>query len=241
ANYWVRHVRQAVRFADSIRAAAANGCGIFLEAGPQPVLCGMGRLCLASDQELWLSSLHSKRGDWAQMLDSAAELWLRDGEIDWDGFDREYPRRKLALPTYPFERQRYWFPSVGAGLAKGQGALRPLIESLSRSPLVKETVFSASLGVASQPYLADHKVHGQVVVPGATYLAMLASGAELLGWPSCHIEDVYFLAPLVLPDVKRLVISTIISESTPKSIHAWPWDAILGRLLELKPPSASGA
>jgi myxalamid-type polyketide synthase MxaB len=210
-DYWVRHIRQPVRFADSIRTAAANGCEIFLEAGPQPVLCGMGRLCLPSDRELWLASLHSKRGDWAQMLESVMELWVRGCEIDWGGFDREYPRRKIALPTYPFERQRYWFPSMGFGHANGQGALRPLIESLSRSPLVKETVFSASLGVTSQPYLADHKVHGQVVVPGAAYLAMLASGAELLDWPCCHIEDIYFLAPLVLPDAKARIVQAVLS------------------------------
>jgi len=210
-NYWVRHVRQTVRFADSIQTAAASGCGIFLEAGPQPVLCGMGRLCLPSANEFWLPSLHSKRGDWAQMLDSAAELWVRGGAIDWEGFEREHPRRKMPLPTYPFERQRYWFPSVGAGPAQGHGAVRPLVESLSRSPLVKETIVSALLGVANQPYLADHKVHGQVVVPGAAYLAMLVSSAELLGWPSCHLEDVYFLAPLVLPDPKPRMVQAVLA------------------------------
>jgi myxalamid-type polyketide synthase MxaB len=211
ADYWVRHIRQTVRFADSIQAAAASGCGIFVEAGPQPVLCGMGRLCLPSGNELLLPSLHSKRGDWAQMLDSAAELWLRGVAIDWDGCDREYPRRKMALPTYPFERQRYWFPSVGTGPAQGREALRPLVESLSRSPLVKETIVSALFGVASLPYLADHKVHGQVVVPGAAYLAMLVSGAEVLGWPSCHLEDVYFLAPLVLPDAKPKMVQAVLA------------------------------
>jgi myxalamid-type polyketide synthase MxaB len=217
ASYWVRHVRQAVRFADSIRTAAANGCGIFLEAGPQPVLCGMGQLCLPSGKELWLPSLHSKRGDWAQMLDSAADLWVRGGAIDWGGFDRQYPRHKMALPTYPFERQRYWFPSAGAGPALGHDAVRPLVESLARSPLVKETIVSASLGVANQPYLADHKVHGQVVVPGAAYLAMLVSGAEVLGWPSCRIEDVYFLAPLVLPDVKPRRVQAVLTPAAAEN------------------------
>jgi myxalamid-type polyketide synthase MxaB len=211
ADYWVRHVRQTVRFADSIQSAAANGCGIFLEAGPHPVLCGMGRLCLESGPHRWLPSLHAKRGDWAQILDSAAELWVHGSEFDWEGFDREYPRRKMALPTYPFERERYWFPGAGVGAAQGRGALRPLIESVSRSPLVKETVISASLGVASQPYLADHRVHGQVVVPGAAYLALLASGAEVLGWPSCRIEDVYFLAPLVLPDLKARMVQAVLT------------------------------
>jgi myxalamid-type polyketide synthase MxaB len=211
ANYWVRHVRQTVRFADSIQAVTASGCGIFLEAGPQPVLCGMGRLCLPSGYELWLPSLHSKRGDWAQMLDSAAELWVRGSAIDWNGFERAYPRRKMTLPTYPFERERYWFPNAGSGPAQGGGAVRPLVESLSRSPLVKETVVSASLGVANQTYLADHKVHGQVVVPGAAYLAMLVSSAELLGWPSCLLEGVYFLAPLVLPDAKPKTVQAVLA------------------------------
>jgi myxalamid-type polyketide synthase MxaB len=217
ADYWVRHIRQTVRFADSIQTAAASGCGIFIEAGPQPVLCGMGRLCLPSGNELWLPSLHTKRGDWAQMLDSAAELWVRGGAIDWGGFDREYPRRKLALPTYPFERQRYWFPSVGTGPAHGHAAVRPLVECLTRSPLVKETIVSASLGVANQPYLADHKVHGQVVVPGAAYLAMLVSGAEVLGWPSCRIEDVYFLAPLVLPDAKPKRVQAVLTPAATEN------------------------
>jgi myxalamid-type polyketide synthase MxaB len=211
ADYWVRHIRQTVRFADSIQTAAALGCGIFLEAGPHPVLCSMGQLCLPSGKELWLPSMHPKRGDWVQMLDSAAELCVCGSVIDWEGFDSEYTRRKMALPTYPFERQRYWFPNAGIGPASANGAVRPLVESLSRSPLVKETIVSAALGVTNQPYLADHKVHGQFVVPGAAYLAMLVSGAELLGWLSCRIEDVYFLAPLVLPDSKARIVQAVLT------------------------------
>lgn len=213
-EYWVRHVRQAVRLADSIRAASDAGCDVFLEAGPQPVLCGMGRQCVPAGDALWLPSLYAKRGDWAQMLDSAAELWVRGGEIDWGGFDREYARRKVALPTYPFERQRYWFPGAAAGSgAKTGGALRPLVDSLSQSPLVKETIVSTSLGVATHPYLAEHKVHGQLVVPGAAYLSMLASAADVMGWPSCRIEEVYFLAPLILQASKGRTVQAVFTPS----------------------------
>jgi myxalamid-type polyketide synthase MxaB len=217
-EYWVSHIRQAVRFADSIKTAAAMGCGIFLEAGPQPVLCGMGRQCIPAAGELWLHSLYAKRGDWAQMLDSVSELWIRGVEIDWPGFDSGYERRKMPLPTYPFERQRYWFPAVAARSGAG-GPLRPLIDTVTRSPLVKETLFTATLGVGAQPYLADHKVHGQLVVPGAAYLSMLSTGAEVLGWPACRIEDAYFLAPLVLPESKGRTVQAALTPDEAGESH----------------------
>ena len=172
-----------MRFADSIRTAAALGVRTFVEAGPQPILCALGRQAYGGGETVWLPSLHPKRGDWPQMLDSLGELWVRGVEVDWAGFDREYPRRKLALPTYPFERQRYWFPTASGAVKAGRKP-HPLIDTVTQSPLIKETLLSASLGVEAQPYLADHKVHGQLVVPGAAYLAMLAGGAELLGWPA---------------------------------------------------------
>jgi myxalamid-type polyketide synthase MxaB len=208
--YWVGHVRAPVRFADSVRAAAAEGCSRFLEVGPQPVLCGLGQLNLEDDKLAWLPSLHAKRGEWRQMLESLAALELQGVDVDWDGFDRDYPRAKLALPTYPFERQRYWFPAVAGGRVQTTGALLPLVDSIARSPLVKETILTVSLGVPSHPYLADHKVYDQVIVPGAAYLAFLASGAELIGWPSCRISEMYFVAPLALAEGAGRTIQAVL-------------------------------
>jgi acyl transferase domain-containing protein len=208
--YWVRHVRAAVRFADGVRAAAADGCSRFLEVGPHPVLCGLGQLSLADDTLVWLPSLHARRGEWRQMLDSLAALELQGVAVDWDGFDRDYPRAKLALPTYPFERQRYWFPAAAGGRAKANGSLLPLVDSIARSPLVKETILTVSLGVSSHPYLADHRVHDQVIVPGAAYLAILASGSELIGWPSCRISEIYFLAPLTLAGSEGQTVQAVL-------------------------------
>ncbi len=209
--YWVRHVRAAVRFADGVRAAAAEGCSRFLEVGAQPVLCGLGQLTLADEKLSWLPSLHAKRDDWRQMLDSLATLDVQGVAVDWDGFDRDYPRTKLALPTYPFERQRYWFPRATGGRATSTGALLPLVDSVTRSPLVKETILSVSLGLASHPYLADHKVYDQVIVPGAAYLAIMASASELMGWSSCRISDVYFLAPLTLAEGAGRSLQAVLS------------------------------
>jgi len=241
-DYWVRHVREAVRFADSIRTAGEMGCRVFVEAGPQPVLCSLGRQSLLAEDALWLPSLHARRGDWAQILDSVSELWAHGGEIDWDGFDRDLRRCKIPLPTYPFERQRYWFPAGAVGGPQHGGALRPLVETLSRSPLVKETVLSVTLGTGVQPYLEDHKVHGQIVVPGAAYLAMLASGTELLGWSACRIDDVYFLAPLVLAERDGRAVQAVLTPLEPENraaqaygvqIVAFPSDVADGEMVQL--------
>jgi acyl transferase domain-containing protein/acyl carrier protein len=114
-EYWCWHIRRPVRFAASMETLFDQGYEVFLEIGPKPTLLGMGRQCLdksairnPQSQILWLPSLRQGRSDWQQMLQSLAEFYGRGGTIDWRGFDRDYPRRQVILPTYPFQRQRYW-------------------------------------------------------------------------------------------------------------------------------------
>jgi myxalamid-type polyketide synthase MxaB len=213
-GYWVRHIRQTVRFADCVRTAG-TGCGIFLEAGPHPVLCGLGRQTLSSGDLAWLPILNAKRGDWSQILDSAGEMFVRGLDLDWKSIEEDRRaaghRRKVPLPTYPFERERYWFPPVPSAAQPGRSALRPLADSVTQSPLVKEKILSVTLGTGTHPYLADHRVFGQVVAPGAMYLALLATGAELLGWHGCEMEKIFFLSPLVLPEREGRAVQAVLS------------------------------
>ena len=144
--YWVRHAREAVRFASSIRRLYEKGYRVFLEVGPAPVLTGMGSQCLAAGTGTWLPSLRKGREDWGPMLDSLAGLYVRGAEVDWAGFDRDYPRRRVALPTYPFQRERYAIRQAGsqrAASASGEilfpsGAARMHSAALSREPLRAE-------------------------------------------------------------------------------------------------------
>jgi acyl transferase domain-containing protein/acyl carrier protein len=108
AEYWPRHAREAVQFAAGIDSLAGMGCEVFVEVGPGTTLVGMGRRCLRGEAATWLHSLQRGRSDWGALLASVAELFLRGREVDWEGFDRDYRRRKVSLPTYPFERRRYW-------------------------------------------------------------------------------------------------------------------------------------
>ncbi len=116
ASYWTAHVRQPVRFASGMEALQELGYGVFLEVGPKPILLGMGRQCLASGTEkLWLPSLRPGVEDWQQMFSSLAQLYVGGVEPDWYGCDRDYQRQKVTLPTYPFQRRRYWLESSDLG------------------------------------------------------------------------------------------------------------------------------
>ncbi|MCC6697661.1 MAG: SDR family NAD(P)-dependent oxidoreductase [Candidatus Hydrogenedentes bacterium] len=108
AQYWRGHVRQAVQFDAGVRALSEAGYNLFLEAGPAPVLSGMGVRCLPRGAATWLPSLSKGKDDWAVLLQSLATLHCAGVNADWRGFDSPYARRKMDLPTYPFQRQRYW-------------------------------------------------------------------------------------------------------------------------------------
>lgn len=109
-GYWVRHIQQPVRFAGSLKTLHEQGCDVFVEIGPKPTLLGMGQRCWPGGEGagLWLPSLRDGRSDWEQILESLSALYVRGATVDWDGFDKPYSRRRVALPTYPFERMRYW-------------------------------------------------------------------------------------------------------------------------------------
>ncbi len=108
AAYWRRHARQAVRFAAGMDTLRRSGVDVYLEVGPNPTLLNMGRRCLPRDQGLWLSSLRRGRDDWRELLHSLGSLYVHGAAIDWPGFHRAHPGRKMALPTYAFQRQSYW-------------------------------------------------------------------------------------------------------------------------------------
>lgn len=114
ARYWRRHAREAVRFAEGLATLHARGYTHFLEIGPQPVLSRLGQQCLPQLNGQWLPSLRRRRPDWSMLSASLSQLYLEGVTIDWRGFDQPYGRQKRSLPTYPFQRQRYWIdlPSV---------------------------------------------------------------------------------------------------------------------------------
>jgi|688.fasta_scaffold17423_2 acyl transferase domain-containing protein/acyl-CoA synthetase (AMP-forming)/AMP-acid ligase II/SAM-dependent methyltransferase/acyl carrier protein len=113
-GYWVRHISQPVQFAASMQTLQQQGYGIFVEIGAKPILLAMGQQCISDGDQLWLASLRSHQQDWYQLLESLAQLYVREIQIDWAGFERDYPKRRVLLPTYPFQRQRYWIENLSS-------------------------------------------------------------------------------------------------------------------------------
>lgn len=107
-QYWKRHLRETVRFSAGIQTLCDAGYRTFIELGPHPVLSAFGRAIQPDDTVAWLPSLRRGSDDWAQILDSLAELYVRGATVDWNAFDKDRGRQKVSLPTYPFQRERYW-------------------------------------------------------------------------------------------------------------------------------------
>jgi acyl transferase domain-containing protein/acyl carrier protein len=112
AVYWRRHMREPVRFADGVKALHDDGFRIFLEVGPHPTLLALAQQSLPAAGNLLLTSLRRGKDDWNELLTSLADLHVNGAPVDFVGFDRPYQRRRVTLPTYPFDRERYWAAPV---------------------------------------------------------------------------------------------------------------------------------
>jgi len=107
--YWASHIRLPVRFADSLKTLREQGARNFLEIGPHPVLTSMAKGQLKADEDVYFaSSMQKGRSAWDTMANSLAGLYVQGVSVDWNAFDRPFYRSRLPVPTYPFDRQRYW-------------------------------------------------------------------------------------------------------------------------------------
>jgi acyl transferase domain-containing protein len=194
ARYLRDHARRPVQFLDGIRALSALGCDTFVEIGPAPVLCGMGRQALGHNGNRWLPSLRSGHGDWRTMLASLAELYVAGADVDWAGFDRDYPRRRVEAPTYPFQRKRYWLKETAPRPAP-ETATSVLGHRIS-SPLAAAQ-YQAVLTSAAHPCLRDCVFEQTAVVNAGFYLE---AALELHGSDGVEVTDLVMPRAFVVPD-----------------------------------------
>jgi acyl transferase domain-containing protein len=210
-EYWRRQVRDAVEFQAGITTLGGAGYDVFLEIGPSPVLCGLGKQCVGAEGHIWAPSIRRERGAWEQILESLAQLYVGGAEVNWSAFDAPYVRRRVSLPTYPFERQRCWFADKLAPKPKLQTAAHPLLGTRFVVAGTPETfVWESEISTASLPYLEDHCVQGTAIFPATAYIEMITAAAyETYGDVPIEISEIEYRKPLFLNhgDTVRLQLS----------------------------------
>ena len=182
AQYWRRHSRQPVQFSESVRTMAALGCSVLMEIGPQPVLT-------AAAVQIWpehsaapraIVSLRKGVDPRRQIAEALAAAYVSGHRPEFAALhhpQHHLPRRRLELPTYPFQRRDFWPKASGTAV---DGAPASGILGSAKDLASGDAVYTSRLSVKSQPWLSDHVIYGTVVVPGATYAAMALAGAVWL-------------------------------------------------------------
>jgi len=223
ADYWCQHILQPVKFAAGMQCLAQQGVEIFIEIGPKPILLGMGRQCLPPDySSLWLPSLRSEKEDWQVLLTSLAELYQHGFRIDWQGFDRDFVRKPVVLPTYPFQRRRYWIdaPAISQILSfNSDNSQHPLLGVSLSLAGTQELRFQGQISKYFPTWLGDHRVFDRIILPGTAYLEMaLAAAKNITQSPqSIRLESVTIQKALVLSENEAKTLQMVLQPEGNKA------------------------
>ncbi|MFE7522298.1 type I polyketide synthase [Streptomyces halstedii] len=204
AGYWYRNLRQTVEFERATRSLLAAGHRVFIESSPQPALM-YGIEDTAADagapETVVLDTLRRGAGGLRRLQTALAEAHVRGLRVDWERLFAGTGARRVDLPTYAFQRRRYWLDALPADrdpAATGQLAVdHPLLGAEVELPDDAGSLFTGRLSLATHPWLADHAVAGAVIVPGAALVELAAHVGRRLG--CALVEELTLAAPLLLP------------------------------------------
>ena len=208
-EYWRRHAREPVRFAASIGALRTMGVTALIEIGPHPTLLTLA--AQAAQDATWraLGSLRRGCDERLQMRSSLAQLYVSGAALRWEAVAGASSAQKIVLPTYPFQRERYWGLNEGPARAVDHGGHPLLGVRLELASEPGANVWEREIGLDSHPWLRDHRVQGRAVVPASAYIEMaLAGAAEVFGSGPISIRQIENLRPIVLRDGKACVIQS---------------------------------
>jgi len=260
ADYWVRNLRETVLFSEVTQRLMDDRQIIFVELSPHPVLLSSieENLQLGKHEGAAIGSLRRNTDERRSMLEALGALHVRGVAVNWKSRLSERGR-SVSLPAYPWQRQRYWIDGGGAGArprvaraaAEGPAALLGPEVLIAEHPTAR--LWQLELSLARYPFLAQHRLQGVVVLPGAVYLeAAVEAARQVLGEVPVSLHDVLFLQPMTLGDAEEVLVevsltpqgqghftfrwSSLPARSTPAHEKAPPW--VLHATAEIRPSSA---
>jgi len=230
AEYWMQHIRKPVKFSSGMDSLAARDVNLYIEIGPSPVLTGMGKRLLKGAEFEWLPTLRNGKPDWLILLNSLASMYTKGFSVDWDAFDRNYDFQRIPLPTYPFDRKRFWFESspsqtritAAEGDSQtqwlnqlvweevGKGQVRSSDSSKQKSYIIFGD--EAGLGSSIEEQIKKHGDSCVLVYPGQGYKK--------------QNPNKYFINPAQKGDFSRL-FSDLLDAPEHRIIHFWSLNSSL--------------
>ncbi|MEO3756612.1 type I polyketide synthase [Streptomyces sp. B6B3] len=198
AAYWYRNLRETVRFEQATDALLAAGHHVFIEVSPHPVLTlGVQATIERSGAEaVALGTLRRQENEARRLLTSLAEAHCHGVDVDWSALFADTDARRIALPTYPFQRERYWQSAPAEAPVAGGGG-HPLLGTAVELAGGRGWVFTGRLDPVARPWLAEHAVLGEPVLPGAAFAEMALHAARQTGGAG-EVADMAIQAPLPL-------------------------------------------
>ncbi|WP_461007249.1 type I polyketide synthase, partial [Streptomyces capparidis] len=257
-EYWFTNLRQPVRFTDAVEQALASGLTRFVEVSAHPVLVmGVQAIAEAAGKAVTVvGSLRREEDEPARFIANAAELWVRGTSVDWSAVFAGRAVRRVDLPTYAFQRQRYWLEApagaadvTGAGLA---AADHPLLGAAVSLAADGGLVLTGRLSTRTHPWLADHAVAGTVLFPGTGFVELAIRAGDEVG--CSRLRELTLQAPLVLTDQGAVQVQVVVGAadgegqrsltvySRPEDAAAdTPWTSHAEGSIDAERPSAAGA
>ncbi|MGW2186577.1 SDR family NAD(P)-dependent oxidoreductase [Streptomyces sp. NPDC001719] len=227
-EHWVEHVRAQVRFHDSVRALEGAGVRTFLELGPDGVLCAMGEESAQGDDPAFVPLLRRDRPEAHEAVSALAVAYGRGVRVDWAGFHAGRGARRIDLPTYAFQRKRFWLePGSATADATGLGQLpagHPLLGAVVAVG-ADGVVLTGRLSLRTHPWLADHVISGRVLFPGTAFVELALRAGDHVG--AGTLEELTLGAPLVLPADGGVAVQVAVGEPDgsgryPLTVHSRP-------------------
>ncbi|MEV7094006.1 SDR family NAD(P)-dependent oxidoreductase [Amycolatopsis sp. NPDC051045] len=217
AGYWYTNLRRPVRLDTAVAALTEQGFRTFVEASPHPVLT----MAIGGDEVTALGSLRREDGGLARFCTSLAEAWVHGVEVRWD--DAFPGARRTELPTYAFQHERYWPRLVAVGDAGGLGltpAEHPLLGAVVGLADSGGAVLTGKLSLSSLPWLADHRVGGEVLLPGTAFVELALRAGDQAGRRT--LDELTLETPLVLPAHGGVQLQVSVTDDGDLAIHSRP-------------------